>query len=64
VIGYLSSGSLESDAVAARLTAFRQGLNELDYVEGQSVVIEYRWAQSQCDQLPAWRPIWFVARWP
>ena len=52
VIGYLSSGSLESDAVAARLTAFRQGLNELDYVEGQSVVIEYRWAQSQCDRLP------------
>ena len=52
VIGYLSSGSLESDAVAARLTAFRQGLNELDYVEGQSVVIEYRWAESQYDRLP------------
>jgi len=52
VIGYLSSGSLESDAVAARLAAFRQGLNEMGYVEGQSVVIEYRWAQSQYDRLP------------
>jgi putative ABC transport system substrate-binding protein len=52
VIGYLSSGSLESDNVAARLTAFRQGLNELGYVEGQSIVIEYRWAQSQYDRLP------------
>jgi len=51
VIGYLSDGSLESDDVAARLTAFRQGLNELGYVEGQSVVIEYRWAESQYDRL-------------
>jgi putative tryptophan/tyrosine transport system substrate-binding protein len=52
VIGYLSNGSLESDLIAARLTAFRQGLNEMGYVEGQSVVIEYRWAQSQYDRLP------------
>jgi putative tryptophan/tyrosine transport system substrate-binding protein len=52
VIGYLSNGSLESDLIAARLTAFRQGLNEMGYVEGQSVVFEYRWAQSQYDRLP------------
>ena len=52
VIGYLSSGSLESDPIVARLTAFRQGLNEMGYVEGQSVVIEYRWAESQYDRLP------------
>jgi putative ABC transport system substrate-binding protein len=52
VIGYLSSGSLESDLVAARLTAFRQGLNEMGYVEGQNVAIEYRWAQSRYDALP------------
>jgi putative ABC transport system substrate-binding protein len=51
VIGYLSAGSPESDDF--RLTAFRQGLNETGYVEGQNVTIEYRWAPSQYDRLPA-----------
>src|SRR5262249_50858470 len=45
VIGYLSTGSPESDGF--RLNAFRRGLNETGYVEGQNVAIEYRWAQSQ-----------------
>src|SRR5260221_6571903 len=51
VIGYLSPGSPESDAF--RLTGFRQGLNEIGYVEGENVTIEYRWAQGQYDRLPA-----------
>src|SRR5262245_58537170 len=51
VIGYLSSGSPESDN-AFRLAPFRRGLNETGYVEGQNVAIEYRWAQSQYDRLP------------
>ena len=51
VIGYLSAGSPESDDF--RLTAFRQGLNETGYVEGQNVAIEYRWAPGQYDRLPA-----------
>jgi putative ABC transport system substrate-binding protein len=51
VIGYLSVGSPATDDF--RLTAFRQGLNETGYVEGQSVAIEYRWAQGQNDRLPA-----------
>ena len=51
VIGYLNSGSPESDA--PRLTGLRQGLNEIGYVEGRNVVIEYRWAGNQADRLPA-----------
>jgi putative tryptophan/tyrosine transport system substrate-binding protein len=50
VIGYVSSGSPESDA--PRLGAFRQGLNELDYVEGRNVAIEYRGMQGHYDLLP------------
>ena len=51
VIGFLSPGSPESDDF--RLTAFRQGLNDTGYVEGQNVAIEYRWAEGQYDRLPA-----------
>jgi putative ABC transport system substrate-binding protein len=51
VIGYLSAGSLESDAV--RLAGFWQGLNETGYVEGRNVAIEYRGMQGHYDLLPA-----------
>src|SRR5262245_55193401 len=51
VIGYLNLGSPESDA--SRLTGLRRGLNQTGYVEGQSLVIEYRWAGNQADRLPA-----------
>ena len=52
VIGWLSPGSLETDNTV-RLSPFRQSLNEAGFVEGQNIVIEYRWAQSQYDRLPA-----------
>ena len=52
VIGYLSTGTLESDAVPF-LAAFRQGLGETGYIEGQNVAIEYRLAEFQNDRLPA-----------
>jgi putative ABC transport system substrate-binding protein len=50
VVGYLSSGFRESDL---RVTPFRQGLNEVAYVEGQNVAIEYRWTEGQNDRFPA-----------
>src|SRR5437899_2296106 len=51
VIGFLSSVSPEP--FARMVAAFRQGLNETGYVEGQNVAIEYRWAEGQYDRLPA-----------
>jgi putative tryptophan/tyrosine transport system substrate-binding protein len=51
VIGYLGPGSAETDAF--RVTAFRRGLNESGFVEGQNVTIEYRWAENHYDRMPA-----------
>jgi putative tryptophan/tyrosine transport system substrate-binding protein len=50
VIGFLGS-SWPGDRTRL-VTAFRQGIGETGYVEGQNVVIEYRWAQDQYDRLP------------
>jgi ABC-type uncharacterized transport system substrate-binding protein len=50
VIGFLSNGS--PDAYTIRLRAFRQGLKEAGYVEGQNVEVEYRWAEGQNNRLP------------
>jgi putative ABC transport system substrate-binding protein len=50
VIGFFFSQS--ADPFAHRLRAFRQGLKEAGYVEGQNVVVEYRWAEGQYGRLP------------
>ena len=50
-IGFLGPGSAQSDAY--RVTAFLQGLSEAGLVEGRNFTIEYRWADSQYDRLPA-----------
>jgi putative tryptophan/tyrosine transport system substrate-binding protein len=51
VIGFLNGQSAYD--YAARLSAFRQGLNETGYVEHRNVGIEYRWAEGQYGRLPA-----------
>jgi putative ABC transport system substrate-binding protein len=51
VIGYLNGTTPAANAHL--LAAFRQGLSETGYVEGQNVAIEYRWAEFRYDQLPA-----------
>jgi putative ABC transport system substrate-binding protein len=52
VIGWLSSGSRDADD-ALRLPPFRLGLNEVGYVEGRNVAIEYRQVADQVERLPA-----------
>jgi ABC-type uncharacterized transport system substrate-binding protein len=51
VIGFLHPAS--PDTYTDRLRAFRQGLKEAGFVEGENVAIEYRWAENQFDRLPA-----------
>ena len=50
VIGYLFAGSPEQ--TTHLLSAFRQGLSEAGYIEGQNVAIEYRWAHTDNSRLP------------
>jgi putative ABC transport system substrate-binding protein len=51
VIGFLGIGSPDKDA--NRVRAFRQGLSEVGYVQGQNLAIEFRWAEGYSDGLPA-----------
>jgi putative tryptophan/tyrosine transport system substrate-binding protein len=50
VIGFLHSAS--PDPYASQVDAFRQGLKETGYVEGQNLAIEYRWSENQVARLP------------
>jgi putative ABC transport system substrate-binding protein len=51
VIGFLNGNS--SEAGAPLLAGFRRGLSEQRYIEGENVIVEYRWAGGQYDRLPA-----------
>jgi hypothetical protein len=58
VIGFLNPTSLETSA--DRLRAFRQGLKETGYVEGENLAIERRPKRS----IARWRPSWWHVRLP
>jgi putative tryptophan/tyrosine transport system substrate-binding protein len=51
VVGYLDAGT--ADASAVIVAAFRKGLGETGYVEGQSAMVEYHWLDGRFDSLPA-----------
>jgi putative tryptophan/tyrosine transport system substrate-binding protein len=51
VIGFVNLGA--ADALAGQAAAFRKGLSETGYVEGQNVTVEYHWLVGQYDRLPA-----------
>jgi putative ABC transport system substrate-binding protein len=51
VVGFVYPGS--ADVAAGWLAAFRKGLGETGYVEGQNVTVEYHWLEGQYDRLPA-----------
>jgi putative tryptophan/tyrosine transport system substrate-binding protein len=51
VIGFLNAAS--PDGYRPMVVAFRQGLQQSGYVEGQNVAVEYRWAEDQNDRLPS-----------
>ena len=51
VVGFLNTSSPEGSADL--LSAFRRGLNDTGYIEGESLGVEYRWSENQIDRLPA-----------
>jgi putative ABC transport system substrate-binding protein len=51
VIGYVNSGTPAANS--SNVSAFRLGLKQAGFVEGQTVAIEFRWGENQFDQLPA-----------
>jgi len=51
-IGFLATGALDSPEQQVTINAFRQGLGDRGYVEGQNVVIDYRWADGKIERFP------------
>ena len=59
VIGLLD---LRSPDTMVTVAAFRRGLKEFGYVEGENVAIVYRWAENEIDRVLNWPPTWLAAR--
>src|SRR6478609_5290970 len=53
VIGFLSAASRDATQTPPQVTAFRNGLKEAGYVEGKSVIIEFRFAENKPERLEA-----------
>src|SRR5262249_25581420 len=53
VIGFLSAGTAGKGPWPRHADAFQRGLKDLGFIDGQNVLIEYRWAEDQYDRLPA-----------
>src|SRR5258705_4790042 len=51
IVSFVSGRTLETSAPSA--AAFRKGLNETGYVDGQNVMVEYHWLDGQYDRLPS-----------
>src|SRR5262245_16465096 len=51
-LGYLASGSRSGAADPRALEAFQQGLRELGWIDGQTILIEYRFAEGRAERLP------------
>ena len=51
VVGFINPGT--ADTSTARIAAFRKGLSEAGYAEGQNVIVEYHWLEGHYDRLPA-----------
>ena len=51
MVGFIRDGS--ADTAARYVAAFRKGVNEAGYVEGQNVTVEYHWLEGRYDRLPA-----------
>jgi putative tryptophan/tyrosine transport system substrate-binding protein len=51
VVGFINAGV--ADTSAGRVAAFRKGLSEAGYAEGQNVLVEYHWLEGDYERLPA-----------
>ena len=60
VVGFLNGAAPE--LYTKFLREFRRGLNEMGFVEGQNVVVEYRWAENHSNACRSLPPNWFAAR--
>jgi hypothetical protein len=54
--------TLELASSTPPVEAFRQGLREHGYVEGQNIALEFRFAEGRIDSSRPWRPNWFASR--